>query len=100
MHIPVLIEPVAGYGYRARSLIPDAVTAEGRTDAEALKNLRERIQSQLAAGARIAYLDLAVEEHPLARSAGILQRDDPLVQEWKDIMAENRRKDDENPDAL
>lgn len=100
MQIPVLIEPVAGNGYRARSLIPDAITAEGKTDTEALQKLRERIQEQLAAGARVAYLDIAFEEHPLLRAAGIFQPNDPLVQEWKQIMAENRRKDDEGPDLL
>jgi hypothetical protein len=100
MQIPVLIEPVAGNGYRARSVFPVAITAEGRTDTEALQNLRERIQGQLAAGARITCLDFPVEEHPLARSAGIFQPGDPLVQEWKEIMAENRRKGDENPGAL
>ena len=95
MQIPVLIEPVAGNGYRARSLIPDALTAEGQTDAEALQKLRERIESQLVPGARITYLDIAVDEHPLAKSAGIFRPDDPLVQEWEQIMAENRKRDDE-----
>ena len=98
MQIPIWIEPVEGNGYRARGLVPDTAMAEGKTDVEALQELREQIQSRLDAGARIAYLDVTVEEHPLARAAGIFQPGDPLVQEWKEIMAENRRRDDESSD--
>ena len=98
MQIPVLIEPVAGNGYRACGLGPEAAVAEGKTHAEALENLRRNIESRIIAGARIAHLDLAIQEHPLARAAGIFQPDDPLVKEWKEIMAENRKRDDESPD--
>jgi hypothetical protein len=98
MHIPVLVEPVAGNGYRASGLGPDAAVAEGRTDAEALENLRQNIEGRIKAGARITYLDVPGHEHPLARAAGVFRADDPLVQEWKEIMAENRKRDDETAD--
>lgn len=98
MHIPVLIEPVAGNGYRACGLGPDAAAAEGKTDAEALANLRQNLEDRIKAGARLTYLDLPAQEHPLARAAGIFRADDPVVQEWKEIMAENRRRDDESAD--
>src|SRR5438270_13755989 len=97
MHIPVLIEPIAGNGYRAWGLGTDAAV-EGKTDAEALENLRRNLESRIKAGARLTYLDLPVQEHPLARAAGIFRADDPVVQEWKQIMAENRRRDDESAD--
>ena len=98
MHIPVLIEPVAGSGYRASGLGPETGVAEGKTDGEALENLRRHLEGRISAGARIAFLDLTVPEHPLARAAGIFQPDDPLVKEWKAIMAENRKRDDASPD--
>jgi predicted RNase H-like HicB family nuclease len=98
MQIPVLIEPVAGNGYRASGLGPDAAVADGRTDAEALENLRQKIEGRIKAGARITYLDVPGEEHPLAQAAGVFHADDPLVQEWKEIMAENRKRDNESTD--
>ena len=95
MQIPVLIEPVAGNGYRARGLVPDTFAAEGTTREEALDKLRQRLQDQVAAGAQFATLEVPGTEHPLARAAGIFRPDDPLVQEWEEIMAENRKRDDE-----
>jgi len=53
MEIPVLIEPVAGNGYRARTGDPLALTAEGATPAEALANLRSILQERLDGGARL-----------------------------------------------
>ncbi len=99
MRIPVLVEPVKNNGFRASGLGPDAVVAEGRTDAEALLNLRQAIENRIRAGARLTYLELATEEATLHPAAGIFAPNDPLVQEWKEIMAENRRRDDESPDA-
>jgi hypothetical protein len=34
------------------------------------------------------------------RFAGMFNPNDPLVQEWLQIMAENRRKADDDPDVL
>jgi predicted RNase H-like HicB family nuclease len=100
MKIPVLIEPVKGNGFRASGLGPDGAVAEGKTDAEALLNLRKVIEARISAGARLTYLDVSIEEPVLAAAAGIFDSNDPLVQEWKEIMAENRRRDDEGPDLL
>jgi hypothetical protein len=98
MQIPVLIEPVAGNGYRACGLGPAVATAEGKTGAEALENFRQNIQSRINAGGWITFLDVPIQEHPLARAAGVFQPEDPLVKEWKEIMAENRKRDDESTD--
>lgn len=100
MKIPVLIEPVKDNGYRASGLGPDAVVADGKTDEEALLNLRKAIDSRIRAGARLTYLDVAIEESTVQPATRILDPNDPLVQEWKEIMAENRRRDDESPDLL
>ncbi len=98
MQIPILIEPVAGNGYRARGAEPFSLSAEGATREEALANLRQQLQTRIRAGATIVPLELPVEEHPLAKYAGMYSPDDPLVQEWLSIIAENRRKADEDPD--
>jgi hypothetical protein len=98
MRIPVLIEPVVGNGYRARGGEPFALTAEGATEGEALQKLRGLIENRLGQGARLVQLDIATGDNPWLRMAGTWEKDDPLVQEWKQIMEENRRKDDEDPD--
>jgi hypothetical protein len=94
MRISVLIEPVPGHGYRAKGGEPFAMTAEGATRNDALQNLRRLIEGKVAAGAEIVTLDVPVDEHPWLPFAGMF-RDDPLVQEWKETMAELRRQADE-----
>ena len=100
MRIPVLVERVKDNGYRASGLGPDGVIAEGASDAEALTNFRNAIESRIRAGARLIYLDVVADGSSLPPAAGILDPNDPLVQEWKEIMAENRRRDDASPDLL
>ncbi len=98
MQIPILIEPVAGNGYRARGAEPFALSAEGATREEALAKLKQQIEIRIKSGAAIVTMDVPVDEHPLARSAAIFSPDDPLVKEWLDIMSENRRKTNEDSD--
>ena len=100
MQIPVLIEPVAGNGYRATGGEPFALTVEGTTREEALHKLRELIQTKLKTGAQIVPLEIPDGDNPWLRMAGSLDLEDPLVKEWKLIMEENRRKADEDPDYL
>jgi hypothetical protein len=38
---------------------------------------------------------VAIDDSSLQPAAGIFEPSDPLIQEWKDIIAENRRRDDE-----
>jgi hypothetical protein len=40
------------------------------------------------------------ETNPWLRIVGILDHDDPLVKEWIEIMRENRKEADEDPDYL
>jgi hypothetical protein len=98
MKIPVFIEPLENNGFRACGLGPDDVVGEGRTDTEALLNLRKAIESRIRAGAKLTYLEVATEPASLQPAAGVFEPNDPLVQEWKEIMAENRRRDDEATD--
>jgi hypothetical protein len=93
IQIPVAIEKVAGNGYRARGGDPLGLYAEGETREEAVAKLREKIRDQLAAGVEYTAVELPVKEHPLARFAGMYDPNDPLVQDWLQIMAENRRND-------
>lgn len=98
MQMPIAVEPVAENGYRARGGEPLALTAEGATREEAVRKLRELIQDRLARGVQIISLEIPTTEHPLTRFAGTLDPHDPLVQDWLQIMAENRRRADADPD--
>src|SRR5262245_28167779 len=95
MVIDVLIEPVAANGYRASGGGPfSALSAEGGTREEAMRNLRELIEAKLKAGSQVARLEVSAGENPWLKLAGLWDKDDPHVQEWKRIMAENRQKED------
>jgi predicted RNase H-like HicB family nuclease len=100
MQIPVLVERVKGNGYRARGTEPFAVTAKGATCEEALAKLRARIQNRLKEGTELVGLEIGPQQNPWLEFAGMFSPEDPLVQEWIQIMAENRRKMDEDPDVL
>ncbi len=95
MQIPILIEAIAGNGYRARGGEPLPLSAEGPTREAALAKLKEQLQDRLR-DAEIVPLELAIEPHPLAEFAGMF-RDDPDFQKVLDIMAANRRKMDQDP---
>lgn len=97
MEIPVLVEMLPGGGFRARAGDPFALCAEAKTQTEALDKLRKLIDERRKGGAWIVHLDVGNIDNPMMRSCGILDPDDPDVQEWEAIMAENRRKADEDP---
>jgi hypothetical protein len=44
--------------------------------------------------------EVPTTEHSLARFAGTYDPNDPLVQDWLQIMAENRRQADADPDIF
>jgi predicted RNase H-like HicB family nuclease len=97
MNIPILIQPIAGDGYLAKSGEPLPLRAQGATRDEAMRNLRELIDRQLQNGTEIVSLELPGAENPWLAMAGMYDPNDPVVQEWIEIMAENRRKMDEDP---
>lgn len=98
MQIPILIERVAGNGYRARGGDPLALTADGATQEEALGKLKKKLQARLRRGAVVVSIELPTQPHPLAEFAGMF-KDDPLLKEWKKSMAAYRREVDEDSDA-
>jgi predicted RNase H-like HicB family nuclease len=98
MGIPVLIVPVEPDRFQARTSEPFAWSAEGATPEEAMENLRAVAGQSLQTGARIEDLDLPPKEDPWLRFAGDL-KDDPLVEEWRQAVADYRRAIDEDPEV-
>src|SRR5262249_26763880 len=84
MNIPVLLEPVANNGYRARAGDPLGMAAEGATRDEALAKLREQVADRLSKGTQIVTLEIpsAPAENPWVEFAGMF-KDDPWIEDWK-----------------
>ena len=97
MQIPVLVEPVANNGFRARTGEPLPVSADGGTPEEAVRNLRAAMDRQLKSGKQLRSVDIA-SENPWLAMAGMHDPNDKLVQEWKQEMAAYRQEieDDAN----
>ena len=75
------------------SRLPRSPTRE-----EALAKLKEKYQDRLRDGAEIVTLEMAPQPHPLAEFAGMF-KDDPDFQDVLDIIAENRKTMDADPDV-
>ncbi len=95
MRISVLVEPVPGNGFRAHGAEPFGFSAEGATREEAVAKVRQLCQARLSGGAEIVTVDVGPPPHPWLPFAGMF-KDDPDFQELQEIMAENRRKMDED----
>ena len=98
MQIPILIEPVAGNGYRSCGGEPFALSAEGATRAEVLAKLQEQLQHRFRDGAELLSLTVPdqLAKNPWTEWAGML-KDDPYFEEWQQAIAENRRRIDNDP---
>jgi hypothetical protein len=101
MEIPVIVEPVAGNGYRAVGTagLSVGLIAEGTTGEEAMEKLRALVKARVAAGAEIRPLQETAGPHPFSDQAGWL-RGDPMYDAWRQAMEDYRRQLDEDPDAL
>jgi hypothetical protein len=95
VQIPILIEPIAGNGYRATGGQPLAMVVEAPTREEALARLREELRARLRDGAEIVPLEIESPPHPLAKFVGMF-KDDPLLKNWKKSMAAYRRQVDKD----
>ncbi len=95
MQIPVLVEPVANNGYRARVGEPLGLSADGATREEALARLSEQVADRLRSGTQLVTLQIpaAPEANPWVDFAGMF-KDDPWIDDWKKSVAEYRRKKD------
>jgi predicted RNase H-like HicB family nuclease len=74
MEIPVLVEPLPGGGFRARSGDPPGLTAEADTPEAALRQLRDRIATITASGAIWTAIDVPVRKFGPHASAGMNDR--------------------------
>lgn len=99
MQIPVLIEPVARNGYRAQAVEPFAVSAKGATRAEALANLRAKIERRLKKGAEIVGLEVGPQSDPWMELVGKF-KNDPWIDGWKQSIEEYRQQVEDDPNAL
>jgi hypothetical protein len=99
MQIPVLVERVKGNGYRARGSEPFALSARGATLEEALAKPRAKIQARFKNGTQIVGLEVGQQHHPLAEFAGMF-KGDPEFEDVLRIMADNRKRMDEDCDVL
>jgi predicted RNase H-like HicB family nuclease len=96
MQVSVLIEPLNGRGYRARGGEPFGISAEGVTRDEALAKLQAALETRLRDGAEVVTLEVGSEAKPWMKFAGIF-KDDPYFTEVAEIIAENRRAMDNDP---
>jgi hypothetical protein len=96
VEIPIIVEPAGASSFRASSGGLWGLAIEAPTRDEAVQRLRELIDDRLDAGAEVVELEIRGRSHPLARFAGML-KDEPLLQPWKDAMAEYRRQTEDLP---
>jgi hypothetical protein len=101
MQIPILVEPVAGNGFRSRGGELFDLSAEGVTPEDVRARLQEQLQARLRAGAAIVTLEVAEQRpaNPWIEFAAMF-KDDPYFEEWQKAIEENRRKIDEDTDVL
>jgi hypothetical protein len=95
MEIPVLIEPVAGNGFRASAL---NLTVEGGTEAETLQKLTELLAARQAQGAKVVSILVPGRTEKL-KYIGTWKPDDPDIEEWKRAVEEYRRQKDVEADG-
>lgn len=98
MEIPVLVEPLGPGKFRATVF---HLSAEGATADEAKQRVRDALDALLASGATVTTVSVPTPFQPPASPypsyAGVL-KDHPLLDEWLQVMAENRRQADADPD--
>jgi hypothetical protein len=92
MQIPILIEPLATGGFRARSGEPLVACAEGATEDEAVRQLRIIIHQRLQNGSRLSVLEFntpAATKGPPRFEP--LPDDAAYLQALQEVMAANRQ---------
>jgi predicted RNase H-like HicB family nuclease len=95
--ITVLLEPLDSRAFRATSLLPTRLVAEGATRDEALDRLRKLVQVHFGQGELVQIqVPLPGEPHPWKALAGTL-KDHPDFDEFVENMAEYRRQVDADP---
>ncbi|MDB5311239.1 MAG: hypothetical protein JWO38_5441 [Gemmataceae bacterium] len=98
MEIPVLIEPIQGNGYLARTGSPFDWAAEGATAEEAVQRLLEVATARVAAGTRLTAIAVPDTAHPYAPLVGSL-KNHPLFEDWRRAVEEYREEGECDPDG-
>jgi predicted RNase H-like HicB family nuclease len=93
MQIPVAIVPTELGGFRAESVSPFTVVAEGSTREEAVSKVQAELNQQIESGSVVLVEVGAKTENPWLKMAGRL-KDDPLFDEWRAAVEEYRRQCD------
>jgi hypothetical protein len=96
MEIAVLIEPVAGNGYRARTGPPFDWSADGATPEEAVRKLQAVASAKQSAGAQVATITVNRGVHSHAEFVGSM-KDSPLWDEWRKAIEEYREQIENDP---
>ncbi len=97
MDIPILLEPLDSRGYRATSLSPTRLVAEGVTREEAIEHLRKLVAQQLSQG-QLVHVEVSLpgESYPWKSLAG-MWKDNPAIDEVMQNIEEYRRQVDADP---
>jgi hypothetical protein len=95
MELAVLIQPVAGNGYRAWCGDPLPASAEGATREEALARLREAVEERLRSGVEVVRLRIDAVRPPPATP---VWPDDEITRDWLAGIAAAREAADRKPD--
>ena len=98
MKVTVLVEPLAEQIYRASGGAPFGGSVEAESPEAAVAKLGESIRMRLAQGGRIAVLDVPADGNFWLAGAGMF-RDDPLFDDWQQVIRDNRHEADLDPHA-
>jgi predicted RNase H-like HicB family nuclease len=99
MEIPILLEPLPGGGFRARSAELLGLTAQGDTSDSALCHLRDLIETRAASGAILTSIDVPTPKYGPHPGAG-MYKDDPLYDRWREEVEAYRRQVEDDPNRL
>jgi hypothetical protein len=98
MQITILIEPIKGGRFRARSGEPLPLSAEADSREEAVRHLEQLLVDRLHNGAELRAVNVPSGEPtppPLPFPADNLYETDWVFREMQEAIAENRRLEDE-----
>ena len=96
MKIPVLVEPQAN-GYRASMNSPVSLSAEGKSELDAISLLREKFGQRLRGGGRVYYLSDSSAEDII--QAAEKSGENPLFEEYLKALDDYRRVENAVPDG-
>ncbi len=97
MHLLILIEPIEGGRFRARSGEPFSLSAEGETAEKAVQQLENILRDRLRKGSRLALLNLgngSPSSSPAPMLLEPLPDGDWFFQTMREAIAENRQRED------